>query len=64
MSFLEDVLEVYAEVKHVGIEADALNVGDQEVFDIPDADKINALLVKGKSGKRFRIDGLRATREK
>lgn len=63
MSVLDLALELYSEIKHVGAEADHLAVGDTEVVDIPDAEKLNALVVKGKNGKRFRITGLNVVRE-
>lgn len=64
MSAFDDALEIYSEIRHAGIAADALEVGDKEVIEIPHADHLNALLVKGKGGKRFRITGLEVVREK
>lgn len=63
---LDDLLDIYAEFKLATRLADAelSQVGDDAVIDIPDAKKINALLLKGKGGARYRIDGLHLTREK
>lgn len=64
MNVLDLALELYAEIKHIGIEADDLEVGGDEVVTIPHAEQLSALLVKGKGGKRFRITGIEVTREK
>lgn len=64
--FLDDILDIYAEFKLAAKLADAQlsQVGDEAVIDIPDARKINAFLLKGRGGARYRIDGLRLTKEK
>ncbi len=64
MNVLELALELYSELKLIGLEADDLEVGDVEVVEIPHAEKLSSLLIRGKSGKRFRITGLQVEREK
>lgn len=63
---LDDIFDLYAEIRLAAKLADAelSQVGDETVVDIPDAKKINALLLKGKGGARYRIDGLHLTKEK
>ncbi len=66
MSVFEDVLEVAGEIRLAGKVAEATlkQPGDEMIVDIPEAQRINALLVKGRGGSRFRIDGFHVTREK
>ncbi len=64
MNVLELALELYSEIKLIGLEADDLEVNGSEVVAIPHAEKLNALVIKGKGGKRFRITGLQVEREK
>lgn len=64
MGILDLALELYADMRLVAAEGDHLEVGDTEVVEIPHAEALAALLIKGKSGKRFRITGLQVEREK
>ncbi|OGF05219.1 MAG: hypothetical protein A2W00_04535 [Candidatus Eisenbacteria bacterium RBG_16_71_46] len=63
---LEDLIQLYAQVLATGALADAQlrTVGEETTVDITNAQKLNFLLVKGKGGARYRIDGLHVTRER
>ena len=55
MSAFDDALDILLEVRHAARAVDTLAVGEQETIPIPDAQKVNALLLRGKAGKRGRI---------
>lgn len=63
---LDDIFDLYAEIRLAAKLADAelSQVGDGAIIEIPDAKKVNALLLKGKGGARYRIDALHLTKEK
>jgi len=62
MSNIVDIInigvEVVAEEKALVIEADAASVGEEVRADIPHAEKIPFLLVKGHNNRRIRITAL------
>ena len=64
MNAFEQALDIYVAIKTDIALADALAVGDEEVIDIPNADHLNALVIPGHGGRRFRIEGLKIKREK
>ncbi len=64
MSAFEDAFVIYGSIAAAAARSDALEVGDGDTVDIPHAEKLNALLIKGKGGKRFRIVGVQVVREK
>jgi hypothetical protein len=64
MDILDVILEFKAAQKAIIKQGANTTVGDSDTVDIPEAEELAALLVKGKNGARFRIDGIRYTREK
>lgn len=62
MSSIADIikvgLEAIAEEKLLVIEADSASVGDEIRADIPNAEKLPFLLVKGHGARRIRIKAL------
>ena len=64
MNVFDEIFELAAEFKAVAHEGDAAAVGDDVTVELPEAQNLNMLLVKGKGGKRFRIHAVVAVREK
>ncbi len=67
LSKIGDALTLIATIEALKAELAGVNdkeVGETTIIEVPEAKRLNALLLKGKAGSRFRITGVVLEREK